>query len=198
VRVLRNAPSILLASLEIWEDEAGWQDAHKEWVEGKNPTADAKWKAGIFMCWMPAPKRRLATYFRRERWKFIWRGIALLGWSMPQSQKMAWFGWWQDNTWNTRGGAGATFLPKAWETRFYRLMYLCGKYNQLFAADRQVIDCFVRGGTFFVRVSDGKVLPILAAMLPSEKGNLTQTWIGQVLRYTEDGKPLRQGKPCSS
>jgi alpha-mannosidase len=55
MRVLRNEPSVLPASLEIWEDSPGWELAYKDWLSGKSPTSDPRWKTGTFMCLIDRP-----------------------------------------------------------------------------------------------------------------------------------------------
>lgn len=36
-------------TIELREDAPEWEDAHKRWITGKNPTDSAEWKRGVFL-----------------------------------------------------------------------------------------------------------------------------------------------------
>ena len=52
VRILKNYPwndwDKMEGPISIKEGEPGWEEAHSNWLSGKNPTPDPAWKNGVY------------------------------------------------------------------------------------------------------------------------------------------------------
>ena len=48
-RILKNAPFDMPATLQVVEGTHEWDGAYANWLAGKNPTSDARWREGVFL-----------------------------------------------------------------------------------------------------------------------------------------------------
>jgi hypothetical protein len=47
-RVLKNTPWDHPSTIRIEEGSPEWDEAYRNWMNGKNPTASPEWKTGVF------------------------------------------------------------------------------------------------------------------------------------------------------